>query len=100
MSDYPRGTFNALSRGINTSCLTLTQVETWKEESTKEKPKTRRIDRRKTPNKSAVAAQVKLVEKVAVSIRLNRNMKNFAKANDPGTKLINWCVKITGGLNN
>jgi hypothetical protein len=27
-------------------------------------------------------------------------MKNFAKANNPGTKLINWCVKITGGLNN
>ena len=55
----------------------------------KEKPKTRRVDRTKTPNKSAEAAQVKLVEKVAVSIRPNRNIKNFAKAHNPGTKLTN-----------
>ena len=66
----------------------------------KEKPKTRRVDRRETPNKPAEAAQVKLVEKVTVPIRLNRNSKNFAKANNPRTKLTNQSVKITGGLNN
>jgi hypothetical protein len=32
----------------------------------KEKPKTRRVDRRKTPNKCVQAAQAKLVEKVTI----------------------------------